>query len=102
MASRLSLHEDLKSILGSNNVYYQPPASVRMAYPCIKYSLSGVDQTRANNATYNLTNRYEVIVIDTDPDNLIHEKVLSTFPMCRLDQVYVADNLYHKVITLYY
>lgn len=102
MASRHELQEELCLILGSRNVYFNPPESIKMKYPCIKYSLSGIDLKRANDRNYKNTNRYEVIVIDDDPDGIIHEKILMHFPMCRFDRGYIADNLNHKVITLYY
>lgn len=102
MASRLSLHEELCTILESQNAYYNPPASVKMKYPCIRYSLSGIDIKHANDRIYKDTNRYEVIVISDDPDSNIHEKILRHFQMCRFDRQYIADNLYHKVLTLYY
>lgn len=102
MASRLKLHEELCELLESRNVYYQPPASVLMKYPCIKYSRSGIDHKRANDMIYGNTNRYEVIVIDPDPDSKIPEKILSHFRMCSFDRGYAADNLNHFVITLYY
>ena len=102
MASRLNLHEELCEILGSKNVYYKPPASLRMQYPCIKYSLSGIDLRRADNKNYNARNRYEVIVIDHDPDSDIHMKLLEHFEMCSFDRNYPSDQLNHNVLTLYY
>lgn len=102
MASRLNLHEELCGLLGSRNVYFQPPASVKLQYPCIKYSLAGIDSKKANNQIYNSTNRYEIIVIDRDPDSDTHNKILHHFKRCSFDRPYVADNLYHKVLTLYY
>ena len=102
MASRLELHEELCNILGSRNVYFQPPASVMMTYPCIRYSRSGMDQDYADNKTYKYTNRYELIIIDSDPDSEIPFKILGHFQMCRLDRSYAADNLNHTVLTLYY
>lgn len=102
MASRHELHEELCLILESRNVYYNPPEGLKMKYPGIKYSLSGMDHKRANNRNYKSTNRYELIVIDYDPESMIHEKILMHFPMCRFDRGYTADNLNHKVITLYY
>lgn len=102
MASRLKLHEELCKLLGSRCVYYNPPESVKLKYPCIKYSLSGIDLKRANDKIYRNTNRYEVIVIELDPDGSIHEKILTSLPMCGFDRGYVADNLHHKVLTLYY
>ena len=102
MASRLSLHEELCKILGLRNVYFNPPASVKMKYPCIKYSLSGIDHKRADDSIYRNTNRYELVVIDSKPDSDIHEKLLASFPMCSFDRPYIADNLYHFTLTLYY
>jgi len=37
MAPRLELQEVLESLLGSRNVYFQPPLNLKMNYPCIIY-----------------------------------------------------------------
>ena len=102
MASRLNLHEELCTLLGSRNVYYDPPESVKMKYPCIRYSLSGIDKYNANDKRYRSTNRYEVVVIETDPDSVLPNEILSHFPMCDFDTGYTADNLHHRVYTIYY
>lgn len=102
MASRLNLHEELCDILGTESVYFQPPGSVRMSYPCIKYSLSGINQDFADNKNYKRTNQYQVIVIDEDPDSTIHTSILEHFEMCSFDRWYPADKLNHYVLTLYY
>lgn len=102
MASRLNLHEELCEILGTRNVYFSPPASVLMKYPAIRYSRSGVAAFEANNRIYSNINRYEIICIYTDPDSDLPDRVLSHFPMCSLDRFYVADNLCHAILTLYY
>ena len=107
MASRLELHDKLIDILGSrgeqeSRVYFQPPASKLMKYPCIRYSKSSPDIKRANNKIYMNTNQYEVIVIDPNPDSVIADEILSQFAMCRLDNRYTADNLNHTVLTIYY
>lgn len=102
MASRLKLHEELCEILGTNKVYFNPPQSVRMTYPCIKYSKSKLDQKFANNKTYTTMNGYEVIVIDPNPDCDSPDKIIANFERCRFDRSYIADNLYHTVFTIYY
>ena len=38
MDRRLQLHEELCSVLGSRNVYFQPPETIKLTYPCIIYS----------------------------------------------------------------
>ena len=101
MASRIDLQEKLEEVLGSSNVYYQPPASVKMEYPAIRYSRKNIDEKSADNAAYKLTNCYEIIVIDRKPDNKVIEKLLA-LPMCSYDRSYKADNLNHDVLTLYY
>ena len=102
MSTRLELHEELCHILGSRNVYFQPPESVKMNYPCIKYSRSGMDHKRANDRLYLNTDRYEVIVIDKNPDSVFPDMILEYFPMCSFDREYTSNNLNHYVLTLYY
>ena len=101
MASRISLHKTFEDILGSKNVYFQPPTSVLMKYDAIKYSLKDVYTSHADNSTYNQTNCYEVTVIYRDPDADITKKLLA-LPMCSFDRHYAADGLNHDVLTIYY
>lgn len=102
MASRTEFHEKLCELLGSSNVYFKPPASVKMNYPAVRYSLSGIDHKRANDRIYRNTNQYEVIVIDYDPESRITKSILENFQMCRFDRNYASDNLNHDVLTIYY
>lgn len=101
-ASRLKLHEELCELLGSRTVYYQPPASLTLTYPCIVYSKSGIYKLNANNRAYKMVDRYELVVIESDPDSDLTDRILAQFPMCSFDRPYVKDNLYHKALTLYY
>lgn len=103
MASRLDLHEELCEILGSSNVYFQPPESVKLKYDCIIYSRNNVLGNYANNkSNYTAHDRYELIVIYRDPDNDLPKRILKHFNYCRLDRHYVADNLHHDALNLYY
>lgn len=102
MSSRTQLHEELCEILGSRNVYYQPPNSAQMKYPCIVYSKAGVDTKNANNKKYLTHNIYDGIVIDYDPDSEIADDILDHFSMCSLSNSYTADKLYHRPFKLYY
>ncbi len=101
MDHRLELHELLCSILGSRNVYYQPPESIKMGYPCIIYFKDYAKTTFADNVPYINKTRYQVIYIDSDPDNSICEK-LSQLPMCLFDRHYISDNLNHDAYKLYF
>lgn len=100
MADRLDLHAKFEEILESNNVYFQPPANVRMKYPAIVYSLDNFLIKRANNASYITVPGYSVILITDDPDNGFVEKILQ-LPHCRFNQFYEAENLNHYKFTIY-
>ena len=102
MASRLELHEELCEVLGSRNVYFMTPESVKMSYDAIRYTLSGKDVRRANNMSYKATNRYDGVVITRSSDTTIPDDLLSHFEMCSLGRPYTADNLNHYPFTLYY
>ena len=58
-----------EDLLESRNVYYNPPSSVHMSYPAIVFNRSNIGNRFANNAVYGQTYRYEVTVIDEDPDS---------------------------------
>ena len=102
MASRLDLQTEFEEILGSTEVYFQPPASVKLSYPCIIYSRSSINKQNANDQLYKSINEYEVTVIDPDPENTFADDILAHFPMCRFNRQYVSENLNHSVLTLYF
>ena len=95
---RLELDAKFKEL--TSHVYYQPPASVKMKYPAIRYEVSRIDLTSADNNPYLLDRAYQVTVIDEDPDSEIVEAI-SKMPMCRFNRVYTADNLNHFVFIIY-
>ena len=102
MASRFELHEEFCNILGNRNAYFQPPASIKLNYPCIVYSISSVNKQNANDKMYKSMNEYKVVVIDSDPDSEIPNKIIAHFPICRFDRAYTSDNLNHSALSLYY
>lgn len=102
MAERLTLHEELCELLGSRNVYFQPPESVKMKYDAIRYALGGKNIARANNKVYRKVNQYEGVVITRNPETTIPDEMLSHFEMCSFGRPYTADNLNHYPFTLYY
>jgi hypothetical protein len=101
MAQRLELQSVLVDILGTNDVYFQPPPTVQMTYPCIVYNRDDIDTTHADNKPYKRKTRYQVTVIDRDPDSAIPEKV-GELPLCVYDRFYAADNLNHDVYKLFF
>jgi hypothetical protein len=101
MGQRLDLQDILEALLGTNKVYFQPPANVQMVYPCIVYKQEDLDTTFADNKPYRLTKRYLVTVIDPDPDSLIPDKV-SALSMCTMQRAYPVASLNHYAFVLYF
>ena len=101
MANRLDLQAELEELLGSRNVYFQPPASVRINYPAIVYTRSDIDNTFADDSVYMQSHFYEVTVIDEDPDSKIVETV-SKLPTCRFSRHFTSENLNHDTFIIYY
>ena len=95
------MQSEFEELLGSRNVYYQPPASTKMAYPAIRYSLKDFDVKSANNMPYLRKPCYEVTLIDKNPDSEFVELIMN-IPYCSFDRSYKADNLNHFVFTIYH
>lgn len=100
-ASRQNLQKKLEELLGTKNVYFQPPASTKMEYTAIRFSLKNIDVRHANNAIYSRMNCYEIIVIARRPEDPVNDKIMD-LPYCKFDRHYDSDNLSHDVYTLYY
>lgn len=102
MDRRLELHDKLIDILGNNNVYFQPPASIQMTYPCVVYNLGNGTARYADDTLYRYVNSYEVTFIFKTPNVEIIETALRNLPLCSVSRVYVADNLNHYTFITYY
>lgn len=101
MGTRLQLHDILKGMTGVVEAYFQPPTNTQLAYPAIIYNLNYAAVQRADNKPYSTTWRYQVIVIDRDPDSLIPEQVLK-LPMCQFVRRFTAEGLNHSIFYLYF
>lgn len=103
MADRLDLHEDLCDLLGSRNVYFQPPSTIRMSYPCFVYERSSGLSIRADDGTYTYHQAYNVTYITADPDSLdMIRRFVFKFPQSRYNTHFTSDNLNHDTFVLYY
>jgi hypothetical protein len=99
MGTRLQLQTLLKTL--TDNVYFQPPSDHQMDYPCIRYRRDDARTTHADNLPYLYKKRYQITVIDLDPDSEIPDKV-AKLPMCTFNRHYVVDNLNHDVFNIYF
>ena len=101
MESRIDLHNILCRILGSNNVYFQPPESVKINYPAIIYSREKFDTNEADNKKYILKTKYKITVVDKNPDSLIPGKII-LLPLCSSVTNYKSNDLNHDVFEIYF
>ena len=101
MGQRLDLHNLLITILGSDNVYFQPPSDFMMSYPCIVYNRTNIRSEHADNFPYKHRKEYTVTVIDEDPDSLIPDKI-SKLSGCVFDRNFRSHDLNHDIFTLLY
>lgn len=103
MADRLDLHEELCDVLGSRNVYFQPPATVTMKYPCFVYERSSGLSPKADNKNYTYHQSYTITYISKDPDSLdLIRRFVLKFPQSRYNTHFTRDNLNHDTFSLYY
>lgn len=102
MVRRYELDAIFAEIVGdADRVYFQPPHDTQMEYPCIVYQRDSADTKHADNAPYKRTQRYQVTVIDRDPDSLLPAQV-AALPMCTFSRFMRADRLNHDIFTLYF
>lgn len=73
-----------------------------MKYPCIVYSRSADFTTRSNDRLYFATRRYDLTLIGFKVTDEISDEMRAYFPMCEVTQHYVADNLNHTKMKVYF
>jgi len=98
---RIQLHHKLEEILGTKLVYFQPPESTKMQYPCIRYNLAKVPVQHADDKAYILNPKYVIVYITPTPDDAKRfDFVLGL--NSPIIQTYAKDGLYHYILELYY
>lgn len=107
LGRRLNLHEELCEVLGSRNVYFSPPETVKIHYPCIVYHRAQGRNLNADNMMYLNMPSWDLTIIDEDVDSELPEKLLVYFRQSnnhyiREERPYMADNLTHYPFYLYY
>lgn len=72
-----------------------------MEYPCILISRDVGDTKFADNSPYRHTRRYQLTIIDRDPETFLYDPV-AALPMCVHNRAYKADGLNHDVFIMYF
>ncbi len=102
MNSREQLHETLVNMLGSRNVYFQPPEGQTLKYPCIIYEFNSPDTRNADNKKYIVVKKYHVKHIYKKLSDSLEGSFFDVFMMVSHDNRMIADSMYNDDYTLYY
>lgn len=97
---RKKLHNDLLTMV--SHVYFQPPESIKLEYPCIIYDLISSHQRYADDKAYRRLPCYSITIIDNDKNIDWVSKMLDFFDYCAFERSYISDNLSHYSFILYY
>lgn len=101
MGPRLQLQVLLEACTQNQNVYFQAPSNLFIQYPCIVYQRDRINNQFADNVPYRHTKRYQVTIIDQDPDSPIPDRV-AALPMTFFLRHFVTQGLHHDVYNLYF
>lgn len=80
------------------HLYYQPPESIKLEYPCIIYQLGSINSTYANDMPYTHGVSFEATYITRNPASPVVTE-LAKIPQSKFDRYFVSDNLHHYVYT---
>lgn len=99
MRSRIDLDNMLKTLC--DNVYFQPPESKKLEYPCIIYSRDKIKSQKADNRPYLTYCAYAMRYVTKDVDDPL-VVTLAELPKCEHTRHYHKDNLHYDSYTIYY
>ena len=99
--TRVDLDRLLRTTLGSTNVYFDPPESFKLKYPCVVYSYESNAEFHADDSTYHRRKRYSMTYITKNADDPKADE-FADLRYCKLSRAYTADGLWHYAFELYY
>lgn len=87
-----------------DTVYYDPPTSIQMQYPCFRFTMNNTDSKYADNIHYINTKRWALTYITRDVEeiDMVIKKVLDAFKYCTHETTFKSDNLNNVVFNLYF
>ena len=98
---RSDFYQLLLDKLGEINIYFQPPPSVKLVYPCLICELDRITSRYADDTPYTQMSGYTLTLITRKlGGNGIVEKLLE-LKHCSFDRFFTSDNLNHYVFTIY-
>lgn len=100
---RQRLRAKLLAALENDNLYYDPPESVKMNYPAIVYRLHDNGVQHADGKPYIQADIYECTVIGKNDDELAdcRDRIENTVDTYSYVRSFERDNLHHHVYRIY-
>lgn len=81
------------------HVYFQPPESIKLVYPCIIYHISNIDTLYSSNLPYAHFISFETKYISKDSTSKVPNRLLK-LPRSRFNTYYTAEKLHHYSYTI--
>lgn len=90
--------------LGSQNVYFEPPKSAKINYPCTVFKRTTMSSRSADNRIYKKDDAYDVTLISRMPDDEMVHILLDNneFNKVRHIRHYEMDGLHHDQFKIFY
>jgi len=98
--SVLTVHSYLASLFPTVTLYFQPPETLKLTYPCIIYSIENIFTRHADNRPYKIKNRYSLMLITRTLDETLNDILLS-IESARFERLFIGENLYHFIVTIH-
>jgi len=97
-ANRIELRAKLLSALSDCDedaaLYFQPPESVKLEYPCVIYRVATFTTSNADNIHYKKNVTFDVTYITRSSTSKVPSRMLEE-PLMSFDRYYTAENLHH-------
>ncbi len=93
----------LQTLLSSHTgvpVYFQPPEGYTLTYPCVVYKRMTVNTQHADNKTYSRQKRYEITLMDTNPDSHLVDSLLD-LPNIQHTSSFTSEGVQHDVFSIH-
>lgn len=98
---RLEFSAILREVLGSANVYFQPPEDLKMKYPCLVYEMEDIHIQPADNGPYSMHDRYQVTFMHHEPDSPVIRKLM-VLPHSSFSRHFATSGLNHDVFVIHH
>ena len=95
--TRTSLQSELESICGTN-VYFQPPETLTLKYPCVIYQIIDSPSVYADGIKYKQAIKFQIMYVTKKAVDDVVDKILRN-PFFNFQRFFASAGLNHYVFT---